>query len=335
MARLAVSDRIVTVFGGSGFLGRHVVGALAERGWRIRVAVRRPELASYLRVLGAVGQINEVQANLRHMGSIRAALDGADAAVNLVGIAYERGRQRFAEVHVAGARRVAEAAAAAGATAMVHVSALGAEADAPSAYARSKAAGERAVHAAFPDAVIVRPSLVFGPEDQLFNRFAAMARLSPAMPLVCGASRFQPVFCDDAAKAVALALEGRAAPGTVYEIGGPEIRTMEEIVRYTLAVTGRRRLVVPVPTFLARLVGRIGQLLPTPPLTADQVAQLAVDNLVSSAATGAGRTLDGLGIRATAIEVVVPSYLYQYRRTGQFDPSVPAEIDAPGNYPVP
>jgi NADH dehydrogenase len=329
MARLAVSDRIVTVFGGSGFLGRHVVGALAERGWRIRVAVRRPELAAYLRVLGAVGQINEVQANLRHMGSIRAALEGADAAVNLVGILAERGRQRFHEVHVAGARRVAEAAAAAGATALVHVSALGADAEAPSAYARSKAAGEKAVQAAFPDAVIARPSLLFGPQDQLFNRFAAMARLSPVVPLVCGATRFQPVFCDDVAKAVALALEGRAAPGTVYELGGPEIRTMEEIVRYALSVAGRRRLVVPVPTLMARLIGGIAQLLPKPPLTADQVAQLTVDNVVSPPAIAAGRTLDGLRIRPTAIEVVVPSYLYQYRRTGQFDQAVPPEIDAP------
>jgi NADH dehydrogenase len=285
--------------------------------------------------LGGVGQINAVQANIRHRGSIRAALDGADAAVNLVGILYERGRQRFSEVHVAGARRVAEAVAESGASALVHVSALGAAPDAPSAYARSKAAGEQAVHTAFHGAVIVRPSLVFGPEDQLFNRFASMARLSPVVPLVCGASRFQPVFCDDLGKAVALALENRAAPGTILELGGPEVRTMEDIVRYTLEVTRRRRLVLPVPTPIARLAGAFGQLLPKPPLTADQVDQLAADNVVSAAAAAAGRTLDGLGIRPTAIEVVVPSYLYQYRRTGQFDQSVPPEIDAPGKYPIP
>jgi NADH dehydrogenase len=335
MARVAVSDRIVTVFGGSGFIGRHVVGGLAERGWRVRVAVRRPELAGYLRVLGAVGQINAVQANLRHPGSISAALEGADAAVNLVGILYERGRQRFRAVHVDGARRVAEAAAAAGLGHLVHLSAIGADADGPSDYARSKAAGEAAVHRAFPGAVIVRPSLVFGPEDQLFNRFASMARLSPVMPLVCGETRFQPVFCDDVAKAVALALEDRAAPGMVYELGGPETWTMARIVEYVLAITGRRRLVVPVPTPLARLQATFLQLLPKPPLTVDQVNQLTIDNVVSATAMADGRTLDGLGVRPTAIEVAVPPYLYRYRRTGQFDQTIPPEIDAPGHYPVP
>ncbi len=246
-------DTLVTVFGGSGFLGRHVVRALARRGYRIRVAVRRPELAGFLQPLGRVGQIHAVQANLRYPASVEAAVRDADAVVNLVGLLYERGRQRFDTVQGFGAEAVALAAAAFGAR-LVHVSAIGADENGSSHYARSKAAGERLARAAVPSAVILRPSIVFGPEDDFFNKFAAIARFSPALPLVGGGhTRFQPVFAGDVAAAVAAALEGRAAPGTTYELGGPETKTFKELMQFVLATTERSRLLIPIPFALATL----------------------------------------------------------------------------------
>jgi NADH dehydrogenase len=311
-------DKLITVFGGSGFLGRHLVRALAKRHYRIRVAVRRPDLAGHLQPLGRVGQIHAVQANVRYPRSVGAAARDADVVVNLTGILFERGRQRFDTVQGFGAEQVALAAAAHGAR-MIHVSAIGADPNSTSLYARSKAAGESAVLAAMPGANIFRPSIVFGPEDDFFNRFAFMARVLPALPLIGGGeTRFQPVFVGDVAEAIARAVDGNAAPGVIYELGGPEVRTFKQLMEYVLAVTERKRLLVPLAFPLARLKAQFLQYLPKPPLTPDQVELLKTDNVVSGEAAREGRTLKGLGIDATAMETVVPTYLWRFRKAGQF-----------------
>jgi uncharacterized protein YbjT (DUF2867 family) len=313
-----MADRLVTVFGGSGFLGRHLVRALARRDYRIRVAVRRPDLAGHLQPLGRVGQIHAVQANLRFPDSVELAARHADVVVNLVAILFERGRQTFPAVHIAGADAVARAATAAGAR-LVHVSALGADANSASQYARTKALGEDAVRAVAPSATIFRPSILFGPEDDFFNRFAAMARLSPVLPLVGGGhTRFQPVFVGDVAEAIARAVDGDAKAGTTYELGGPEVKTFRELLAFVLATTGRRRLLAPLPFGLANLQATFLQFLPKPPLTPDQVKLLRSDNVVSAEAEREGRTLTGLGIDPATIEAIVPSYLWRFRKTGQF-----------------
>jgi len=312
------TDTLVTVFGGSGFLGRHVVRAFAKRGYRIRVAVRRPDLAGHLQPLGRVGQIHAVQANLRYPTSVEAAARDADIVINLVGILFERGRQRFETVQAFGAEAVALAAAAFGAR-LVHVSAIGADENSPALYARSKAMGEKLVLAAMPDAVILRPSVVFGPEDDFFNKFAATARIAPALPLIGGGkTQFQPVFAGDVAAAVLAAVEGRALAGQIYELGGPDVRTFKELMEFLLATIERRRLLVPIPFALARLQALFLQFLPKPLLTPDQVELLRNDNVVSAAAEREGRTLGGLGIDPTAMAVVAPSYLWRFRKTGQF-----------------
>jgi uncharacterized protein YbjT (DUF2867 family) len=311
-------ETLVTVFGGSGFLGRHVVRALAKQGYRIRVAVRRPELAGYLQPLGRVGQIHAVQANLRYPASVEAAARDADVVVNLVGILFERGRQRFDAVQAFGAEAAALAAAAFGAR-MIHVSSIGADEHSPSHYARSKAAGEKLVLAAVPSAVILRPSILFGPEDDFFNKFAAMARLLPALPLVGGGhTRFQPVFAGDVAAAVLAAIEGRARDGQIYELGGPEVKSFEELMQFVLATIGRRRLLLPIPFALARLQAFVLQLMPKPLLTPDQVELLRGDNVVSEAAKREGRMLEALGIDPLAMATIVPSYLWRFRKAGQF-----------------
>ena len=311
-------DTLVTVFGGSGFLGRHVVRALANRGYRIRVAVRRPELAGHLQPLGTVGQIEPLQANVRVAPSVTAAVRGSDYVINLVGILFERGRQRFDAVQALGAEAVARAANAIGAR-VVHVSAIGADESSPSRYARSKAAGERLVQAAQPHAIIMRPSIVFGPEDDFFNRFAALARIAPALPLPGGGhTRFQPVFAGDVAEAIAKALEGEARPGAIYELGGPEVRTFKELMEFILATIERRRLLVPVPFALMKLQAMFLQFLPKPPITPDQVELLKHDNAVSATAREQGRTLEALGIVPDPIAAVVPNYLWRFRKTGQF-----------------
>ena len=311
-------DKLVTVFGGSGFLGRHVVRALTIRHYRIRVAVRRPELTGHLQPLGRVGQIHAVQANLRFADSVEAAVRDADAVINVVGILYEKGRQRFDAVQAEGAERVARAAANASAS-LVHVSAIGADEKSPSHYARSKAAGERLVLAAAPSAVIMRPSFAFGPEDEFFNRFAAMASISPILPLPGhGLMRSQPVFAGDVAEAVAKAVDGDAKPGTTYELGGPEVRTFRELMEFILATIERRRLLVPVPYPLMKLQASVLQFLPRPPLTPDQVDMLKADNVVSAAAYEEGRTLEGLGTIPNSMASVVPDYLWRFRKTGQF-----------------
>ncbi|MGE5770957.1 MAG: complex I NDUFA9 subunit family protein [Hyphomicrobiales bacterium] len=311
-------DTLVTVYGGSGFLGRHVVRALAKRHYRIRVAVRRPELAGYLQPLGRVGQIHAVQANLRHAASVEAAARGAEVLINLVGILFERGRQRFEAVHAYGAEQVALAASAHGAR-LVHVSAIGADANSTSAYGRSKANAERLILAAQPSAAIMRPSIMFGPEDDFFNRFAALARFSPALPLIGGGlTRFQPVFVGDVAQAIADAVDGTARPGIMYELGGPDVRTFKELMQYVLATIERKRLLITVPFFLAKAQATILQYFPKPLLTPDQVELLRVDNVVSHAAKTEMRTLQGLGIEPETIEAIVPSYLWRFRKTGQF-----------------
>src|SRR5471032_116642 len=252
------ADTLITVYGGSGFLGRHVVRALAKRDYRIRVAVRRPELANFLQPLGRVGQIHAVQANLRHASSVEAAARDAQVLVNLVGILAEGGRQRFDAVHTYGAEQVALAASAHGAR-MVHVSAIGAEENSPAHYARSKAAAERLVLAAQPQAVVMRPSILFGPEDDFFNRFASLARMSPALPLIGGGlTHFQPVFVGDVAKAIADGVDGKLGPGTIYELGGPDVRTFKQLMQYVLTTIERKRLLVPVPFFVANIkeIGR-------------------------------------------------------------------------------
>jgi NADH dehydrogenase len=313
------NETLVTVFGGSGFLGRNVVRALAREGYRVRPAVRRPDLAGHLQPLGRVGQIHAVQANVRYPASVEAAVRGADVVINLVGILFERGKQRFEAVQAEGAFHVAQAAAAAGAR-LIHVSALGADPESTSLYARSKAAGEAAVLGAAPDATIFRPSILFGPEDDFFNRFAALARMSPALPLIGGGhTKFQPVFVGDVARAVLAAVGGHAGGGTIYELGGPEIRTFRELMEYVLAVTERRRLLTPIPFGLAKLKATFLQLMPTPLLTTDQVELLRGDNIVSQAAIDDRRTIAALGIEPAALDAIVPSYLWRFRKTGQFD----------------
>jgi uncharacterized protein YbjT (DUF2867 family) len=313
---------LVTVFGGSGFVGRHTVRALARRGLRVRAAVRRPDLAGHLQPMGAVGQIHAVQANLRFPQSIGPAVAGASAVINLVGILAPSGRQTFDAVHVQGAREVARAAKAAGALTFVHVSAIGADARLAARYARSKAAAEAAVQEEFPQAVILRPSIVFGPEDEFFNRFAAMAQTSPFLPLIGGGrSKFQPVFVGDVAEAIAVAATGHAQPGTIYELGGPEVQSFRQLLDKTKAWSGRSNRYLPLPFWIAKLMAILTAPLPNAlrPVTLDQLRMLQVDNVVSAAAEQEGRTLSGLGIAAPqSPDAIVPAYLEQYRPRGQF-----------------
>jgi NADH dehydrogenase len=320
------ADTLVAVFGGSGFLGRHVVRALAKRQYRVRVAVRRPDLAGYLQPLGRVGQIHAVQANVRHRPSVVAAVRGCDVVINLVGILFESGRQRFDAVQSFGAEGVALAAAAHDAR-MVHVSAIGADDNSTAAYARAKWHGEQLVLAATPQATIFRPSILFGPNDDFFNRFAGIARLSLVLPLVGGGhTRFQPAFAGDVAEAIAKAVDGATRPGAVYELGGPEILTFKELMQFVLATIERRRLLVPLPFAVAKLpaaafefVSKLPlRFLAKPLLTRDQVELLRYDNVVSDAAHDDGRTLDGLGISPQSVAAIVPTYLWRFRKAGQF-----------------
>jgi NADH dehydrogenase len=311
-------ETLITVFGGSGFLGRYVVRALAARGYRIRVAVRRPELAGHLQPLGEVGQIHAVQANLRDTASVEAAARASDVLINLVGILFERSRQRFDAVHVSGAQAVALAASGIGAR-LIHVSAIGADEHSSSHYARSKGTGEQLVLAALPSAVVMRPSVLFGQEDDFFNRFASIARLSPALPLIGGGhTLFQPVFAGDVAAAIVAAVQGRAAPGATYELGGPEVKSFKDLMRFVLATVERRRLLVPIPFTLAKLQAWLLALMPKPLLTPDQVELLRRDNIVSDQAAREGRTIASLGIDPHAMDSVVPSYLWRFRKSGQF-----------------
>ena len=313
-----VSDSLVTVFGGSGFLGRHVVRALVKRGYRVRVAVRRPDLAGFLQPLGFVGQIQVSQANVRFPDSVARAAEGSEAIVNLVGVLAESGRQSFDAVHVFGARTIAAAAKAVGAP-LVHMSAIGADPSSPSGYGRSKAEGEAAARELVPGAVILRPSVVFGQEDEFFNRFAAMAQYSPALPLIGGgATRFQPVFVGDLAQAVLAAVDGKAKAGATYELGGPEVRTFRELMELMLHEIAAKRLLIDLPFGLAHLMAYLTDWAPGAPLTRDQVAMLRTDNVVSAAAAEAGLTLEGLGIAPSALATILPTYLWRFRKGGEF-----------------
>jgi uncharacterized protein YbjT (DUF2867 family) len=315
-------SKLVTIFGGSGFLGRYVARRLARQGWRVRVAVRRPNEAGFVRPYGTPGQVEPVFCNIRDDASVRAALAGAEAAVNCVGTFDKGGANNFDAVQNIAAGRIARLAAEAGLARLVHVSALGADAEGESLYAQSKAQGEAAVLEHFPGAVILRPSVLFGPEDEFFNRFAGYTRLGPVLPLVGGATRFQPVFVDDVAAAVEKGVTGAAAPG-LYELGGPETRSLKELMHEMLAVVNRRRWVLNLPFWVGGVMGTVLDalsaltigLFPNGILTRDQVRQLRVDNVVQPGSRG----FDALGLRPTAMESVLPGYLWRYRPSGQYD----------------
>lgn len=312
---------LITVFGGSGFVGRHTVRLLAQRGYRVRAAVRRPDLAGHLQPMGEPGQIMPVQANLRDLDSVRRAVAGATGVVELVAVLAPSGRQSFDALHIEGARRVAEAARAAGAQGLIHLSAIGASERSASRYSQSKARGETLLLKAFPGAVILRPSIIFGPEDQFFNRFAAMAQTAPFLPQIAGHSRFQPVYVGDVAAAIVASLEGAAKPGTIYELGGPEIFTFRRLLEKTMEFCGHQRPLLPVPVWAAKLGATLSKPLPMAlrPMTVDQVRMLAADNVVSQTALTEGRTLADLGITAPqSIDAVVPAYLERFNARGQY-----------------
>ena len=316
------ANEVATIFGGSGFVGRHTVRALAKKGWRIRSASRRPDLAGYLQPMGDVGQIMAVQANLRNEDSIRRAVDGASAVVISVGVLASGGRQTFGALHAEGPGLVAKAARAAGVKRLVHISAIGADAKSSSHYARTKAQGEAAVLAEFPDAIILRPSIVFGPEDGFFNRFAAMARIAPMLPLIGGGrTKFQPVYVGDVAAAVAAVLDGAGTPGAIYELGGPETLTFRELLERTQTYAGRSRPYISLPFWYAKLTAALTWPLPNAvrPLTVDQVRLLEHDNVVSEAAKTEKRTLAGLGVEPlNSISAIVPEYLERFKPKGQY-----------------
>lgn len=315
MAYRAPDFKTVAIFGGTGFIGRYVVRELARRGWRINVATRDPQRCRHLQPMGTVGQIVPVFANIRDEASTVAACRGADYVINLVGILYESGAQKFDTVQAEGAARVARAAAQAGAERMIHISAIGADPQSPSDYARSKAAGEAAVREAMPGATILRPSIVFGPEDGFFNLFAGLARLFPVLPLMGGGhTRFQPVYVGDVADAVMACLDDKATAGKTFELGGPRVYTFKQLLEMILAETRRKRLLVPVPWPIARVQAKVLQLFPKPLLTTDQLVQLERDNVVGDDAA----TFADLGIEPTALEVILPTYMDRYRTGGRF-----------------
>ncbi len=311
------TNKLVTIFGGSGFVGRHVVRALAADGWRVRVAVRRPNVAHFLRPAGRVGQVQLLKTNVRDEAQVAAALEGADAVVNLVGILAPAGAQRFDSIHVEAAARIARLANAAGITRLVHFSALGASVDAPSHYFQTKAKGEEEVRGAFPAASIVRAAAIFGQEDQLFNRFASLLRLLPIFPLIgSGKTKLQPVYVGDVADGVARLLRDDKTAGGTFEFFGPEIMTLKAVIEFVVRETGRKRALIPLPFGLAKLQGTILQFLPGALLTRDQVLMLQTDSVGS----GPLPDLRTLGISATAPPAIVPSYLWRFRKEGQFSP---------------
>ena len=306
----------VTVFGGSGFVGRHTVRALARAGYRVRVAVRKPNLAMYLLPAGNPGQIQIAKTDVHDADSVKAAIRGADAVVNLVGVLYERGHQSFEELHVHAAGTIAKAAADEGVTSLIQISAIGADEDAEAAYAASKGKGEAAVRAAFPDATILRPSIVFGPEDEFFNRFAWLAQMAPVLPLIGGGhTKFQPVYVGDVAAAIVKCVSDAATRGQTYELGGPDVYTFKELMQAILRMTCRKRLLVPVPFGLAHMKAFFLQFMPKPLLTPDQVTLLKSDNVVSDGA----KTLADLGIAPDSVDAIVPSYLWRFRPRGQYE----------------
>ncbi len=315
-------DRLATVIGGSGFVGRYAVRSLAREGWRVRAACRRPDLAGYLQPMGRVGQIHPVQANLRYPESLAHAVRGVETVVNSVGVLASTGRQTFQAIHVDGPRAAAKAARAAGVTRFIHISAIGADAKSNAQYARTKAAGEAAVLEEFPDAIILRPSIIFGPEDQFFNRFASMARMSPLLPLIGGGkNRFQPIYVADLGDAIAAVAAGAGKPATIYEIGGPEILTFRQLLDKTQTWTSRDRGYFPMPFWLAKLQAVMTWPLPNAlrPVTLDQVRMLQRDTIVSDAAKAEGRTISALGVaHPDSIAAIVPTYLERFKPKGQY-----------------
>ncbi|MHA7850350.1 complex I NDUFA9 subunit family protein [Roseovarius sp.] len=314
-------SKLVTIYGGSGFVGRYIARRLAKAGWRVRVAVRRPNEAMHVKPYGVVGQVEPVFCNIRDDASVRAVMNGADAVVNCVGTFDRKGRNNFDAVQHQGAARIARIAAEEGVARMVHISAIGADPESASLYAQTKAKGERAILQAMPDAVILRPSVIFGPEDAFFNRFAGMSRFSPVLPVVGAETRFQPVYVDDVAHAAAMAVEGKASPG-IYELGGPDVNTFRALMEEMLGVIRRRRLIVNIPFRMAAIMAgamEVGETLSLglvpPQITRDQVRSLRVDNVVSEGARG----FADLGIKPTATEAVLPDYLWRFRPGGQYD----------------
>ncbi|SNT00860.1 complex I NDUFA9 subunit family protein [Tropicimonas sediminicola] len=314
-------SRLVTIYGGSGFVGRYITRRMAKLGWRVRVATREPDEALFVRTYGEVGQVEPVPCNLRHEESVKAAMHGADAVINCVGVLAEHGKNTFEALQAEGPERIARLAAAEGIEHMVHISAIGASAESDSDYARTKAAGEAGVLRHMPNAVILRPSVIFGPEDEFFNRFATMSRLGPVLSIVGAETRFQPVYVDDVAQAAVLGATGQAAPG-IYELGGPDVDSFRELMEMMLRIIRRRRLIHDMGFGPARLMARafgvaeklsfgiIGA-----PLTLDQVKNLATDNVVSDGARGFAE----LGITPTSMEAVLPEYLWRYRPSGQYE----------------
>ena len=314
-------NKLVTIYGGSGFVGRYIARRMAKEGWRVRAAVRRPNDVLFVKPYGAVGQVEPALCNIRLDASVRARMKGADAVVNCVGILNRSGKNTFDSVQADGAARIARIAAEEGVATLVHLSAIGADENSPSLYQQTKAAGEKAILAAFPQAVILRPSIIFGNEDGFFNRFAAMARFAPVLPVVGANTRFQPVYVDDVAQAAVKGITGQAAPG-IYELGGPDTETFRDLMRQMLTVIHRRRLILNVPFFAASVMGGAFDLLQAVTLglfqngmiTRDQVRNLKADNVVSPGA----RTLADLGITPTAMGAVLPEYLWRYRPSGQY-----------------
>jgi len=323
------SPRLVTIFGGSGFVGRNLVRSFVKRGWRVRVAVRRPDLAFHLQPLGGVGQIQAVQANVRYPDSIARAVNGADVVINLAGLLTQSGRQSFEAVQVFGSRAVAKAAKEAGVGTLIHMSTIGADVDSPSVAASSRARGEAAVLEVFPQAVITRASVIFGKQDSFFNRFAKLATMLWALPLIGGGeTKLQPVFVGDVAEAIARIAEGAGQRGAIYEFGGPQVASFKTLTQFVCAQTERSPALIPVPFAAAKLMALSTEIAKTVSLgllpaefltTRDQVTLLKSDNVVSEQAVKDGRTLQGLGISPTSYEVIAPSYLQRYRKAGEFD----------------
>ena len=322
MARQQPTGKLATIFGGSGFVGRYVTRELASRGWRVRAACRRPDLAGYLQPMGAVGQVFPVQANMRYPDSVARAVAGADAVVNAVGILAPSGRQDFEAIHVKGPRAVAKAAREAGVPRLVHISAIGASEKSSADYAKTKAEGEAAVLEEYPDAIILRPSIIFGPEDEFFNRFAGMARVSPILPLIGGGkTRFQPIYVGDVATAVANCVEGSGTVGDTYELGGPETLTFKQLLDRTKTWSGHNPSYVSLPFWLAKLQAVLTWPLPSSlrPVTVDQVRLLQVDNVVSEEARNKNRTIAELGVPSPhTVSTIVPEYLERFKSRGQF-----------------
>ena len=310
---------LVTIIGGSGFVGTQIVQEVARAGYRVRVGVRRPDLAGHLRPLGGVGQVVPMQVNVRYPDSIAAAVRGAAVVINLAAVGVEKGKQRFRAVNVTGARRVAEAAKAASAKTFIHMSVIGADEKSASVFARSRAMGEAEVRSVFPSAIIFRPSVIFGAGDAFFNKLGLISRMLPVMPLFSGKTQFQPVYVGDVAEAVAQGAMGNLKAGKTYELGGPEVLSNRTLVERVLAGANRSNPILPLPSFIGQLLAFPMGILPNPLITGEQIKLLGIDNVVSAEAIKDKRTLAGIGIVARPIDAVLPSYIWRFSANGQFD----------------